>query len=36
MSVVIAEGDPWGIETRADYDAFLVREAQRRIKGGKA
>ena len=36
MRIVIAEGDPWGIETRADYDAFLVREAQRRIKGGKA
>jgi 3-deoxy-manno-octulosonate cytidylyltransferase (CMP-KDO synthetase) len=35
MRVVVAEGDPWGIETRADYDAFLVREAQRRIKGGR-
>jgi 3-deoxy-manno-octulosonate cytidylyltransferase (CMP-KDO synthetase) len=27
MHVLDAEGDPWGIETRADYDAFLTRLA---------
>ncbi|MCB9877440.1 MAG: 3-deoxy-manno-octulosonate cytidylyltransferase [Planctomycetes bacterium] len=25
MHVLDADGDPWGIETRADYDAFLAR-----------
>lgn len=25
MHVLDASGDPWGIETRADYDAFLAR-----------
>jgi 3-deoxy-manno-octulosonate cytidylyltransferase (CMP-KDO synthetase) len=25
MRVVAARGDPWGIETRADYDRFLGR-----------
>ncbi|MBL8749337.1 MAG: 3-deoxy-manno-octulosonate cytidylyltransferase [Planctomycetes bacterium] len=25
MHVLFAKGDPWGIETRADYDAFLQR-----------
>jgi 3-deoxy-manno-octulosonate cytidylyltransferase (CMP-KDO synthetase) len=25
MHVLIGHGDPWGIETRADYDAFLAR-----------
>ncbi len=25
MHVLLAHGDPWGIETRADYDAFLGR-----------
>lgn len=25
MHVLLAQGDPWGIETRADYDAFLGR-----------
>jgi 3-deoxy-manno-octulosonate cytidylyltransferase (CMP-KDO synthetase) len=25
MLVLDAEGDPWGIETRADYEAFLQR-----------
>jgi 3-deoxy-manno-octulosonate cytidylyltransferase (CMP-KDO synthetase) len=25
MHVLVAQGDPWGIETRADYDAFLRR-----------
>jgi 3-deoxy-manno-octulosonate cytidylyltransferase (CMP-KDO synthetase) len=25
MHVLMASGDPWGIETRADYDAFLRR-----------
>lgn len=25
MHVLFAQGDPWGIETRADYDAFLAR-----------
>jgi 3-deoxy-manno-octulosonate cytidylyltransferase (CMP-KDO synthetase) len=25
MHVLLAAGDPWGIETRADYDAFLRR-----------
>jgi len=36
MQVVIAQGDPWGIETRSDYDAFLVREAKRRMQGGSS
>lgn len=27
MHVLDARGDPWGIETRADYDAFLARLA---------
>jgi 3-deoxy-manno-octulosonate cytidylyltransferase (CMP-KDO synthetase) len=27
MHVLDADGDPWGIETRADYDAFLRRLA---------
>jgi CMP-2-keto-3-deoxyoctulosonic acid synthetase len=27
MHVLDAEGDPWGIETRSDYDAFLRRLA---------
>ena len=26
MAVLDASGDPWGIETRADYDAFLQRQ----------
>lgn len=30
MHVLDAEGDPWGIETRADYDAFLTRLATQR------
>lgn len=30
MHVLDAEGDPWGIETRADYDAFLQRLAPTR------
>jgi 3-deoxy-manno-octulosonate cytidylyltransferase (CMP-KDO synthetase) len=25
MHVLLARGEPWGIETRADYDAFLRR-----------
>ncbi|MCU0864722.1 MAG: 3-deoxy-manno-octulosonate cytidylyltransferase [Planctomycetes bacterium] len=25
MHVLVAQGDPWGIETRSDYDAFLRR-----------
>lgn len=29
MHVLDAAGDPWGIETRADYDAFLQRLATR-------
>ncbi len=29
MHVLDAQGDPWGIETRADYDAFLQRLATR-------
>ena len=36
MQVVLAQGDPWGIETRSDYDAFLVREAQRRMQGSSS
>ncbi|MEZ6038709.1 MAG: 3-deoxy-manno-octulosonate cytidylyltransferase [Planctomycetota bacterium] len=28
MHVLDAEGDPWGIETREDYDAFLARLTQ--------
>jgi hypothetical protein len=27
--VLDAHGDPWGIETRADYDAFLGRLARK-------
>lgn len=27
--VLEAQGDPWGIEAREDYDAFVEREAQR-------
>ncbi|MEO6595735.1 MAG: 3-deoxy-manno-octulosonate cytidylyltransferase, partial [Planctomycetota bacterium] len=27
MHVLDATGDPWGIETRSDYDAFLQRRA---------
>ncbi len=30
MHVLDAQGDPWGIETRADYDAFLQRLAATR------
>lgn len=30
MHVLDAEGDPWGIETRPDYDAFLARLASKR------
>lgn len=30
MHVLDAAGDPWGIETRADYDAFLHRLRHRR------
>lgn len=30
MHVLDAQGDPWGIETRADYDAFLHRLAPMR------
>jgi 3-deoxy-D-manno-octulosonate cytidylyltransferase len=30
IQVLDARGDPWGIETRADYDAFLVRLGVRR------
>lgn len=30
MHVLDAKGDPWGIETRADYDAFLQRLATMR------
>ena len=26
INVLDAQGDPWGIETREDYDAFLARE----------
>lgn len=26
MQVLTARGDPWGIETRADYDRFLARQ----------
>lgn len=29
IKVLDAAGDPWGIEVRADYDAFLQRNAQR-------
>ncbi|MBL8737434.1 MAG: hypothetical protein JNL12_13470, partial [Planctomycetes bacterium] len=29
MHVLDAAGDPWGIETRSDYDAFLQRLAAR-------
>ncbi len=29
MHVIDAAGDPWGIETRADYDAFLERLRRR-------
>ncbi len=30
MHVLDAEGDPWGIETRSDYDAFLRRLATKK------
>ncbi len=30
MHVLDAQGDPWGIETRPDYDAFLTRLATKR------
>lgn len=30
MHVLDAQGDPWGIETRSDYDAFLARLATMR------
>jgi 3-deoxy-manno-octulosonate cytidylyltransferase (CMP-KDO synthetase) len=30
MQVLDAKGDPWGIETRDDYDAFLGRLAKSR------
>ena len=30
MHVLDAQGDPWGIETRADYDAFLGRLARKK------
>lgn len=30
MHVLDARGDPWGIETRGDYDAFLTRLATKR------
>lgn len=29
IAVLDAQGDPWGIECRADYDAFLIRHAKR-------
>ena len=32
MQVLDAAGDPWGIETRTDYDAFLQRRAAIRTK----
>ena len=32
MHVLDAAGDPWGIETRSDYDAFLQRLAAKRTK----
>ncbi|MHC4512277.1 MAG: 3-deoxy-manno-octulosonate cytidylyltransferase [Planctomycetota bacterium] len=32
ITVLDAQGDPWGIETREDYDAFLQREALRASK----
>ena len=28
MRVLDARGEPWGIESRADYEAFLAREVQ--------
>ncbi|MCC6670953.1 MAG: 3-deoxy-manno-octulosonate cytidylyltransferase [Planctomycetes bacterium] len=34
MRVLDAKGDPWGIETRPDYDAFLRRQAARGGAGG--
>jgi hypothetical protein len=30
MHVLDAQGDPWGIETREDYDAFLERRVNHR------
>ncbi len=30
MHVLDAQGDPWGIETRSDYDAFLTRLSTKR------
>lgn len=33
MHVLDARGDPWGIETRADYDAFLQRRRGATSKG---
>ena len=30
MRVLLAHGEPWGIETRADYDAFLQRQRHNR------
>lgn len=35
MHVLDAEGDPWGIETRADYDAFLHRLAAARLAAAR-
>ena len=36
MQVLDARGEPWGIETRADYDAFLARRnAMRGRRGGE-
>jgi 3-deoxy-manno-octulosonate cytidylyltransferase (CMP-KDO synthetase) len=32
MHVLDAHGDPWGIETRADYDAFLMRQQKRGLR----
>ncbi len=32
--VLAAHGDPWGIETRADYDGFLARRRARIAEGG--
>jgi hypothetical protein len=35
MHVLDAAGDPWGIETRSDYDAFLQRLATRPNPGDR-
>jgi len=35
MHVLDAKGDPWGIETRSDYDAFLARLAGRADRAGR-